>query len=574
MQDNWFIFKSFSLFFRHKPGRLIFLFLITLFLGVNQGATIVLLIPLLELLNPMQSGDSSGKWTLALRSLLDRTGIELNLELILMIFAFILILVAVLTYIQTLVQSAYQQEFSYRTRKRIFKKIILSDWNFLNGKSKHNHIQILTTEIPKMTTYYYYYLGLTSKILFIIAHVTLALMISIKFTLFVVISGMLIFLLLRNHLKTAMLLGNANIQTFRKMLKHIDDFWLTVKMAKVHNTEDFYYKKFNDSNLQMLHYQQKQIKNRAFPQLLFTLSGIISLIIVVYLAYYVIKLPLASLFVLILLFARIFPQFSGLNNDLNMLVSNAGSVKMVLELDREIQDRDFEETKGSGKIFLNHQLEIRDLNFGYESNRLFTHFSESIPAKKMTGIIGRSGRGKTTLIDIITGLQHVGEQVLTVDGTALNKNDLALWRRNLGYLPQDPFFIDGTLRENLIWDSEKIMPDEKILEILKQINADHLVSDQKSGLDTFIVNYAYHFSGGERQRLALARVLLREPELLLLDEATSALDPENEARIMDCLVRLKEKVTIVFVTHRQNLHSYFDKIINLDEIHEKSEQPD
>lgn len=565
MPDNLFIIRSFGLFFRYSPVRLVALFLISLFLGLNQGMTIVLLIPLLELLDPAKTAASPNKWSGLLNSIFDRIGLEVNLTLILVIFTLCLLLIAVLNYYQSIMQAAYQQEFSYQTRKRLFKKIITSDWRFLNGKSKHNHIQVLTTEIPKMTTYYYFYLGLATKIIFIVAHVALALLLSVKFTLIVIFVGLIVFVSLRKFLKKAAFLGAGNIQAFRKMLKHIDDFWLTVKMAKVHHTEEFYYNKFNESNTLMLDHQYKQLKNRAIPQLLFTLAGVVSLVVVVYLAYSVAKLPLATLFVLILLFARIFPQFMGINGDMNMLVSNVESVRMVLAMDREIEVRDFEEIKQDGSIGFYHQLEIKDLNFAYDPETpLFTNFSVSIPACQMTGIVGKSGCGKTTLIDLIAGLQKAENGIIALDGKILTDDQLPSWRSRLGYLPQDAFFVDGTIRENLIWDSGRNLSDEQIFELLKQVSADQLVAGQIKGLDTYIVNYQYHFSGGERQRLALARVLIRDPKLLLLDEATSSLDRETEAQIMDCLVGLKKKVTIVFVTHRQNLKQYFDKIIDLD----------
>ena len=181
MFNNWFIVKSFGLFYRYKPIRLISLFLITLFLGLTQGITIVLLIPLLGLLEPAQSIISSNKWVVFVNSLLSKLGIEVNLTLILIIFAISLFLVAVLNYFQSTIQTAYQQGFSYQVRKRLFKKLITSEWTFLNEKSKHNHIQVLTTEIPKITNYYYYYLGLTAKLIFILTHVVLALLLSVKF---------------------------------------------------------------------------------------------------------------------------------------------------------------------------------------------------------------------------------------------------------------------------------------------------------------------------------------------------------------------------------------------------------
>jgi len=322
--------------------------------------------------------------------------------------------------------------------------------------------------------------------------------------------------------------------------------------------------KYDEANKQMLNNQYSQVKSRAIPQLLFTLAGVLTMVIIVYLGYTIVKLPLASLFVLILLFGRVFPQFSGLNNDLNMMVTNEASVRMVLEMDKDLEEKNFEANLTTEKIELKHQLEIRDLNFGYANQApLFEHFFLIIPAQKITGISGKSGCGKTTLIDIIAGLQET--KALFVDGQMLTADKIGLWRQSLGYLPQDSFFIDGTLRENLIWDTSCNPGDEEILETLKQVNAERLVFGQKDGLDTYIANYQYHFSGGERQRLALARVLLRKPKLLLLDEATSALDLENENQIMDCLSHLKKEVTIIFVTHREYLKTSFDKNIDLDE---------
>jgi ATP-binding cassette subfamily C protein len=519
---------------------------------------------MLRLLDPSKNVSSPNKLTEFLNSILNYTGLEISIELILSIFAICLLLIAVLNYYKSILQASYQQEFSYATRKRLFKKIITSDWTFLNGKSKHNHIQVLTTEIPKMTTYYYFYVGLATKFIFILAYVLVALIVSVKFTLIVLVVGFLVGFFLKKYLKNAENIGNENIQSFRKMLKYIDDFWSTVKIAKVHNSEAFYYEKFNESNILMLSHQYKQVKNKAIPEFLFTISGIVSLIFVVYTAHNILHLQIDSLFVLILLFGRIFPQFVGINNDMNMLVSNVGSVKMVMELDKAIMERDFETKNTIEKIDIVNSLEIKNLNFSYGSNNpLFTNFSECIPANKITGIVGKSGCGKTTLIDIIAGLQKSEDAVITVDGVVLTKEKLPIWRAGLAYLPQDSFFIDGTLRENLIWDAEQIPTDEQIFKVLKQVNAEYVVSGQKQGLDTKIVNYQYHFSGGERQRLALARVLLRNPKLLLLDEATSSLDSENELQIMNCLVQLKNKMTIVFVTHHENLKPFFDKIISL-----------
>ena len=351
-----------------------------------------------------------------------------------------------------------------------------------------------------------------------------------------------------------------------QLLRYIDDFWQTVKIAKVHNSEDFYYNKFDEATTSLLGLEFQMQKNHSLPQLIYRIASVFMLVLVVYIGYSAGNVPLASFFILILLFSRIFPQLTGLNSNINSIITALPSVKMVMQLDEEFKDTPFSSLEMKVLLPVEKEIVLENLVFAYPGGEmLFDNFTERIPAKKITGIIGESGRGKTTLIDIVAGLQKPQSGIIRVDGKILDDTLLPAWKKSIGYLPQDSFFIEGTLRENLVWDSRQKISDDRIWEVLNQVNAVHLVKRLSKGLDETIVNYQYNFSGGERQRLALARVLLREPNLLLLDEATSSLDSDNEQQIMEVIVGLKKQVTIVFVTHRTSLMPYFDKIIGLND---------
>ena len=564
MGDLRLFIRSFRLFYKFRPLKLTILFLLTLMSGFTQGVTVVLLVPLLGLLQPSADNAATNHWSSFFSMILNKMGHGSGLISILLLFGACMLLVAVMNYFKTLLQSTYQQDFSYHIRGELYHKVVFGDWKFLNSKGKHNYIQVITTEIPKVSSYYYYYLDLATKFIFIASQVAVAIFISVKFTVFVVIAGLLVLVLLGGYLKKASKLGYDNIRSFRSMLKKIDDFWTTVKLAKVHHSELFYYEKFERANEEMHDYQNSQIRNRAFPQLLYSLAGVLFLVAFVYASYGFLGVPLTSLFVLIVLFGRIFPQFGTINNDINMMASNEASVKLVLDMYGETSHFGIDEGVSDMSISLDKQISIRDLSFSYPGGRpIFEHYNETIPAKSITGIVGRSGCGKTTLLDLLCGLLACDSGSLMVDGRPLSKSDFPIWRKGLGYLLQDSFFVDGTLRENLIWDAPGKPDDRELMAVLHMVNADILVSTLKDGLDTYVENYQYHFSGGERQRLALARVLLRKPKLLFLDEATSSLDPENEKSIMEALCRLKNDVAIVFVTHREYLKSYFDKLIVL-----------
>ena len=564
MKNNLFIIKSFSLLFQYKPGRLLVLFLLTLFLGLNLSFSIALLIPFLQLLD-VSEPESSNSLVRFFDSIVENTGITLSLEVILITYAVLLVLIALLQYIKAIYQAGYQQGFTYQVRQRLFRKIILSDWPSLNSKSKHNHLQVLTEEVPKLADYYYFYLKMLTTLIVVSAHLFFAFMVSVKFTILVLLAALFLAVFLRKYLKKSYKFGSDYVDSFNRLLKYIDDFWQTVKIAKVHNTEAFYFRKFEEANTSIVDLEYKLLKNHSLPQLLHKIAGVLILVVLVYVGYRIDHVPLASFFILIVLFGRIFPQLMGINSDLNQLLSNVASVKMVIDLDEQFEDRSFSDIGINEMITVKDEIQIKNLHFTYpEGEALFLGFSEVIPAKQLTGIVGESGQGKTTFIDILAGLQKPDKGQILIDGTPLNEDICSIWKHSIGYLPQDAFFIDGTIRENLVWDSRNKVSDDEIWAILKKVNAHDIVARRPQQLDTMIVNHQYYFSGGERQRLALARVLLRKPQLLLLDEATSSLDIENERQIMEVITELKSKITILFVTHRTSLLPYFDKVVKLN----------
>ncbi|MCU0378386.1 MAG: ABC transporter ATP-binding protein/permease [Bacteroidales bacterium] len=560
-----FIFNTFKLLRDHHPRKLVLIFFITLLMGVNSGFSILLLIPLLQLLNVGSETVTDGP-ALVFQNMADKAGIEITIETVLLVYVVILTLSALLQYWKSMLDARYQQTFIYNLRRRLFRKIIMAEWQTLNGRSKTNHLQVLTKEVPNLANYYYFYLRLITTLIITSSYIAYAMLVSAKFTLIIITTGIILFVLLRRFLFRAFHLGEGFVDSYNRLLKYIDDFWQTVKIAKVHNTEDFYYNRFDEASTSLLDLEYRMQRNWSLPQLIQRIAGLIVLVFVVWAGYRSGAVPLASFVILILLFSRIFPQFIALNTDINMIVSNVASVKLVMQLDADLPDAREEKAKVEAEVKVKVRREIRleSISFSYpDGDRLFEGFNAIIKANSITGITGVSGRGKTTLIDLIAGLQRPGSGKMYIDGQELNEELLSSWKSGIGYLPQDSFFIDGTLRENMVWDSGGEISDDEISDVLGQVNALHLVNRFRKGLDAFIVNYHFAFSGGECQRLALARVLLRKPSLLLLDEATSSLDAENEAMIMEVLARLKEKITIVFVTHRESVTRWFDTVIKL-----------
>ncbi|HEY0832742.1 MAG TPA: ATP-binding cassette domain-containing protein, partial [Azospirillum sp.] len=187
--------------------------------------------------------------------------------------------------------------------------------------------------------------------------------------------------------------------------------------------------------------------------------------------------------------------------------------------------------------------------------------SLEIPAGRFTAVVGPSGAGKSTLADLVLGLVPPGEGRILVDGRPLDGAARRAWRRRVGYVPQDAFLFHDTIRANLLAADAT---DESLWAALEQVAAAGFVRRLPDGLDTVVGDRGARLSGGERQRLALARALLRRPDLLVLDESTSALDAESEARILEALERLRGQVTVVVVAHRLTTVRGADHVVVLD----------
>ena len=260
MNQIIFINKTFRLLWEHQPRRLILIFLLTLFLGINSGFSIVLLIPLLQLLSIGTDVPADGM-ALFFQNLSVKSGIPLTIETVILAYVVLLTITALIQYWKTIIDARYQQTFTYEIRRRLFRKIILADWPTLNNKSKTNHLQVLSKEVPNLANYYYFYLRLLTTVILTISYIGYALLVSVKFTLLIVVIGLLLFVVLRKFLFKAFHLGEGIVNSYNQLLKYIDDFWQTVKIAKVHSSEAFYYKKFDEASTSLLDLEFRMQKN-------------------------------------------------------------------------------------------------------------------------------------------------------------------------------------------------------------------------------------------------------------------------------------------------------------------------
>lgn len=218
------------------------------------------------------------------------------------------------------------------------------------------------------------------------------------------------------------------------------------------------------------------------------------------------------------------------------------------------------------KLKLDDRIELNHISFHYPDSdkNIFTDAHMVVPKGKSVGIMGSSGAGKSTIVDILLGLLHAQEGQITCDGVDIFKN-YESWLAQIGYIPQSIYLIDESIRENIAFgiDADKI-DEKRIWEVLEEAQLKEFIEELPEGLDTTIGDRGIRLSGGQRQRIGIARALYHDPEILVFDEATSALDNETEAAVMEAVNSFHGKKTMVIIAHRLNTIEKCDIIYKVE----------
>lgn len=268
---------------------------------------------------------------------------------------------------------------------------------------------------------------------------------------------------------------------------------------------------------------------------------------------------------------RVLPSVNRINTYITEIAYTQPSLDFVYENLQEGMKTDamLAERKANSqieKLKLEDKIELNHISFHYPDSdkNIFKDAHMIVPKGKSVGIIGASGAGKSTIVDVLLGLLHAQEGEITCDGVDIFKN-YESWLAQIGYIPQTIYLVDESIRDNIAFgiDADRI-DDKRIWEVLEEAQLKTFVEELPEGLDTTIGDRGVRLSGGQRQRIGIARALYNDPEILVFDEATSALDNDTEAAVMEAVNSFHGRKTMVIIAHRLNTIEKCDLIYKVE----------
>jgi ABC-type multidrug transport system fused ATPase/permease subunit len=372
--------------------------------------------------------------------------------------------------------------------------------------------------------------------------------------------------------------GEDNQDYYSGLFKWIEQSVIGIKEIKIANREPYFINEYAKCGEGYVNAVQKYNLFNATPRLLIETLCVAGLVI-----YMMIRMlsgaPVTELLSQITAFGvaamRLLPSANRINN-YQTAISYFEPFFMGVtdDLQTEIHDESVDYDADTylaveqvEKLPVKDAIELKNIVYHYPDSDMyvFDHATMKIPVGKSVGIVGTSGAGKTTIVNIMLGLLDIEEGQILADGVDVRSN-YRRWLKNIGYIPQTIFMLDTSIRKNVAFGiPDEEINDDKVWAALKEAQLDEYVRTLPDGLDTGIGERGIRLSGGQRQRIGIARALFEDPEVLVLDEATSALDNETETAIMDSINRLHGRKTLIIIAHRLQTIEKCDMVYRVEE---------
>lgn len=544
------------------PQDTFWLMLLMLLSRLTEGIGILMLVPILD---SLQDKANASSFSAGFSAMLAAIGLQGSTAMLLALFVALVILRSLLVFVQLTLANRYQYTVINGLRRRLFGRLLFAEWRWTSQTRASDNASILTAGVGRIGVGLNQLISLAANLASMLAYGATAFILSWKVTLVAVLCGGIVHLLLAQHRRHALLLGNDLNIANRAVQGSVQEGLAGIRLTKILRNETRHLAKFADVIQKLRDQQTSFVTSTNLAHMFMQIGSAAFLAALLYFGITYWAVPLSTLLIIVVVFGRLIPMFATVQQCWHHWQH---AVPALAELDNVLAESaaaaEPESDEAMVPLEMHEAIELDDVSVTYagRTRPALKSVSVIMLARTTVAIIGPSGAGKSSLADILMALLEPDSGALKIDGKVVTGADRHRWRRSVAYVQQDAFLFNDSVRANLLWANPDI--GQMQLDAALSAAAADFVHDLPDGLDTLVGDGGVRLSGGERQRIALARALIGKPSLLILDEATSALDPENEALVRRAIARLHGDLTVVMIGHRLAEIDQVDQILRVD----------
>jgi len=530
--------------------------------GLFEGISISLLVPLFTVF--LKGGEFGSNFALnAISSTLSFLNLELSFKLLFFVTLFMFFLKTVAVFFSGFIRARVIAKYKRDTRVRLYSAFLGADFSYLRKQKTGYLSHVITGEVKQCAKLFDDLVGLILLIGSSLMYLTVAFALSVPITILSIIIGTALLFAFLPFVRKISRYSNKVI-SFNKSISHVlSETIVGIKTVKAMGVENDVVSSANTlfGLIEQMEFRKKCMKLVA--KLSFEPVSVVFILFVFAVSYFYLPFNIVSFIAIVYLINRLFGNISNIQSGLILILEEAKSAESVVSVYKEAV-MNTSQNVGVRQFALKKELSVNNISFDYgKSVHVLSSINFRVDKGESVGIIGPSGAGKTTLVDLLLGLLAPTSGNIAIDGINMQEISADNWRKKVIYVAQEVFLRNDTIAENIrFYDSS--ISDEDIITACKQANIYDFIQTLPKGLKTIVGERGTRLSGGERQRIAIARALARKPEILILDEATSALDAESEREIKETLAGLHNKITIIIIAHRLTTVADADRIIALE----------
>lgn len=546
-----------------RPIISISLFLSLIVGSLLQGLSVAVIAPMIDLVTNT-NGTTENKLALFIYSLMDNVGLSMDVGHVLFFALLLMISSSVISIYASWAQSDLKYSFDIGQKNKIYdeiakvspaKKAILDFGKIIYTVQNDTRLSSQLIE---------YFIKVTSFSLQLFVYLAIIFTVSWEMTLYTIFCGLIVYLLIKHIYKKAKKGGRIIGQISDNIQSNLNELLNGLTSLKVFNvtsillnTQRTLHEDFKKTSVSLA-VIESSLTNIFYPLALAIVAS----------GYYLFEFSVSSLFVYVAAVLKLYVCVQSIQNFHYKLILNFVSLDRVESLINKIKLSQYENNTDDSITFCddkNQVVRFKNISFSYDGNsNVLSDVNFNLDMGRKIAFVGGSGAGKSTLIDLLLGFlkPNSGKVLLNKHLFSSKLGGVDQFYHSIGYVPQDSFMLNGTIRENILFFRN--FSEGEMIWALKISNAWGFVEELPLGLDTEVGENGALLSGGQKQRISLARALVSQPKLLILDEATSALDNISEAKIKDAIDNLPN-TSVITVAHRLSTIKNYDQIYVLDD---------